>query len=163
MIARKRACIIAALLYLTVTLSAQNPTAQAARLALQSPHDAMWVHLFYLQPDSYRPDLSATAMPTSLDSVERVNAAVKLKQVLDGRGLFVHMNLLPTEADYIDTITQKFFFTPFPDDLPEIFLERDGTSWRYAQASAAVIAVLHKKVYPFGIDRLIGLFSGSTQ
>jgi MscS family membrane protein len=100
------------------------------RLELASPHDAIWVHLYYLQPDQYDPALAATVFLEG-DSVARVDLAIKLKQIFDGEGLFMQMNLLPREADYQDSISNKPYFTPFPEALPQIYLERIDSQWHY--------------------------------
>ncbi len=149
---------------LVLTLSLLTDlSGQSDRLDLSTPHDAIWVHLYYLQPDNYDPSLSATVLPTSIDSSRRVSLAIKLKQVFDGSGLYVHMNLLPTESDYLDTATNQAFYTPFPDRMPEIYLEKQGSVWRYSLESADKIEELHRKVYRWGTDRLIGLFDSRAE
>ena len=131
-------------------------------LELKSPHDAIWVHLYYLQPEQYRPGLSAMAFFEG-DSLRRVSQAIKLKQILDGKGLYVHMNMLPQEADYIDTTVQKHFYTPFPNELPEVYLEKVNDKWYYSSASSQALPDLHKEVYPFGTDLFLKFFSNQGQ
>lgn len=128
------------------------------RLALGNPHDAIWVHLYYLQPDHYDPGLSATAFIDG-DSLQRIEWAIQLKQILDGEGLFLQMNLLPTEPDYQDSVTKKSYYTPFPEALPEIYLEKTDTQWHYSTESTDEIPRLYKRVYPMGTHRLVGFFS----
>lgn len=130
------------------------------RLALASPHDAIWVHLYYLQPEHYDPAVSSSAF-TGGDSIQRIEWAIKLKQILDGEGLFVQMNLLPREADYQDTVSKKHYFTPFPEALPQIYLERVDSQWHYSDESAREIQNLFKKVYPMGTHRLVSFFAKS--
>jgi MscS family membrane protein len=74
-----------------IYLSAQED--QAPVPTLESPFNTMFVHLYYLQPDSYQPDIAAvTVSRVETDSSERVKAAIQLKQILDGEGLYVRLN-----------------------------------------------------------------------
>jgi MscS family membrane protein len=147
-----------------VSLSAQRDAPPAP--TLESPYNTMFVHLYYLQPDSYEPVKAAvTISRTVKDSAERVKTAIQLKQILDGQGLYVRLNLLPQQNDYIDSTSQKYFYTPFPDQLPEIYLERVDGKWYYSEETVKNIPALHKKTYPFGTARLLNLFpkSGHTR
>ncbi len=126
---------------------------------LESPYNTMYVHLYYLQPDSYQPAVAAlTVSPSVTDSIKRVQHAIKLKQILDGRGLYVRLNLIPQDLNYTDSTTQKHFYTPFPVKLPEIYLEKVDDKWYYSFSSIKSISALHKATYPFGTDKLLNLF-----
>jgi len=128
------------------------------RLKLSTPHDAIWVHLYYLQSEQYQPEISASAFVG--DDLElRKKQAIRLKQVLDGKGLYVQMNLLPRETDYLDSVSNKPYYTPFPNELPEIYLEKIDSQWHYSAESAEEISDLYKAVYPMGTHRLVSLFS----
>lgn len=151
--------LISAFLFFTVIVSGQN---NAQRLTMSTPHDAMWVHLYYLQSDHYDPGQSAEAF-VDADSLTRVRWAIQLKQILDGEGLYVQMNLLPKESDYVDTVSQRAYYTPFPNELPQIYLQKTGNRWHYSDETTSVIPSLHKSVYPFGTDLLINLVPASDQ
>ncbi len=124
-------------------------------VTLESPYNTIYVHLYYLQPDSYQPELAAQTIYPGQDSITAQKRAIQLKQILDGRGLFIHLNLLPREADYIDSLSQKAFYTPFPEELPQVYLEKVGSKWYYAQSTVSQIQALHKEVYPLGSDLLV--------
>jgi MscS family membrane protein len=130
------------------------------RLELASPHDAIWVHLYYLQTEHYDPALASLPF-TEVEAKERRDAAIMLKQILDGAGLYVQMNLLPRETNYLDTVTDKHFYTPFPEQLPEIYLEKTDSQWHYAKESVEAIPDLFRQVYPMGTHRLVSLFSNT--
>ncbi|MBX2814875.1 MAG: mechanosensitive ion channel family protein [Saprospiraceae bacterium] len=149
-------------LLLCVALHLASASAQDSRLQLATPYDAMWVHLYHLQPDSYDAEIAGTVMPIS-DSLFAQQAAIRLKQVFDGKGLYVHMNLLPQDQDYRDTVTNASYYTPFPEALPQIYLEKSDGQWRYSEESIKTIATLHKEVFPYGTARLVRLFSARGQ
>ena len=123
----------------------------------------MLVHLHYLQEDTYRPELAAQTIYGIEDSVKAMETAIQLKQILDGNGLFVHLNLLPQQNEYIDSISQRAFYTPFPAELPEVYLEKITDKWYYSSETVKKVPALHKKVYPFGTDVIVNLLPGFGQ
>jgi MscS family membrane protein len=143
------------LLPFLVSFSVQAQSDDGPDVTLESPYNTIYAHLYYLQPDSYRPALAAKTLYGIADSTKAVKAAIKLKQILDGKGLYVQPNLLPQEPNYIDSLTEKPFYTPFPNELPEVFLEKIDDKWYYSKLSVDQIPVLHKSVYPFGADLLL--------
>lgn len=126
--------------------------------SLESPYTAMYTHLYFLQSENYNPRLAATPLYGISDSLKARRLSIKLKQVLDGKGLFVHLETLPKENDFRDSSTHKHYYTPFPQELPEVYLERIDSSWYYSRETIALTNQLHKKVFPFGSDILINLF-----
>ena len=130
---------------------------------LESPYNTVYIHLYYLQADSYHPEIAAKAIVGTIDSLERIQAAVQLKRILDGKGLYVHLNLLPQESDFIDSLTKKPFYTPFPDELPQVYLERINGQWFYSSETVSLIPKLYKEVYPFGTDWLMNLLPANNQ
>lgn len=157
---KSRAIVLFATLLLPWNALAQSETAPS--VTLESPYNTIYVHLYYLQSDTYYPNLAARTLNIR-DSTAATRLAIQLKQILDGKGLFVHLNLLPQEPDYVDSLTQKPFYTPFPVELPEVYLEKVNDRWYYAQETIAAIPALHKEVFPFGSDFLLNLLPKNAQ
>jgi len=134
-----------------------NAQAEAPSVTLETPYNAVYVHLYYLQSDSYEPGKAAQALNGSQDSLKKVKLANKLKQVFDGKGLYIRLNWIPQKADYIDSTTMQAVFTPFPNELPEVYLEKEGGRWYYSEETVNSIEELHEEVYPFGADLLLNL------
>ncbi len=131
---------------------------EAPPITLENVHNAVLVHLYYLQPDSYDPAKAAAPIhPSVRDSLRRIRLAVQIKQVLDGMGLYVRLNQLPQKNDYVDTTSGQHVYTLFPREAPEIYLERVDGRWYYSRQTVQAIPALHKKVYPFGADLLLNL------
>ena len=154
-----RFLVLAFCLLSVITLNAQ----EAPDITLESPYNTMLVHLYYLQPDSEDRAKAAQTIYGIADSIKAEKLAVRLKQILDGKGLYVRLNQLPQENDYTDSTTQKHYYTPFPQDLPEVYLERIDGKWYYSKETIANIPALHKSVYPLGSDLLINAFPGFGQ
>jgi len=136
--------------------SAQSDNQQIT-VTLENPYNTIYSHLHYLQENSYQPELAAQTLNTQQDSARRVRLAVQLKQVLDGKGLYVPVSQLPRDSNYVDSTTQKHYYTPFPRDLPEVYLERVDEKWYYSEETVEAIPALHKEVFPFGTDVLLNI------
>ncbi len=133
------------------------PIGLLAQTNLSSPSNAVYTHLHFLQPDTYRPDRSARVIRGVKDAEEAQDLAIKLKQVFDGNGLKVELGNLPDDPDFRDSVSGKNIFVLFPAELPEVYLEKTGDNWYYSRETIEEIPILHKKVYPFGSDLLVNL------
>lgn len=128
-------------------------------ITLSDPYNSMYVHLYFLQPESYAPDSAAQALVTTgLTSEVARRRAIRLKQILDGRGLYVRFGQIPQDPNYYDSTARRAVYVPFPEVLPEVYLEKIGQRWLYSSETVANIPSLHKSVYPFGADFLLSLF-----
>lgn len=139
------------LLFISVFANAQK---NDVSVDLSSPYKTIFTHLYFLQPESYDQQKAATAIygETTKKSEE---IAIKIKQVLDGKGLKVDMKSLPVDANYKDTITgfnEKYQYVLFPKVMPEIYLEKIGNKWYYSPETNEKIFSLYNNVYPAGTD-----------
>lgn len=122
----------------------------------ESPYEAMYNHLYYLQEESYDPGLSARSLFQPGDSARGAELAIALKQILDGKGLFVRWQDVPKDTAYLDS-TGRAQYVPFPFQLEEVYLERVDGQWLYAANTVDRIPELHRRVYPLGADVLVQL------
>ncbi|HKK74060.1 MAG TPA: mechanosensitive ion channel family protein [Saprospiraceae bacterium] len=136
---------------------------EEVEVTLATPYNTMLVHLHYLQSDSYQPAQSGRVFESVRDSLRGIRLAIKLKQIYDGEGLFVRMNTIPQDSNYIDSLTMSNIYTPFPRQLPDIYLEKIEDQWFYAEASMEAIPRLHKQVYPFGTDKILNMIPQGAQ
>ncbi|NRA51707.1 MAG: mechanosensitive ion channel family protein [Phaeodactylibacter sp.] len=136
-------------------LPAQN--SDAVPVTLETPYNTVLVHLHYLQPDTYEPAIAARTLYGVTDSTEASRLAIKLKQVYDGLGLYVRLNRIPQNANHIDSTVAQSVFALFPDELPQVYLEKVDGRWYYSEETVNQIDALHEEVYPFGTDLLLQL------
>jgi MscS family membrane protein len=140
---------------LALFLSADSTAQESPEYDLSSPYSAIYTHLFFLQNDSYQPEVAARSfMQPGVSQEEAEVAAVKLKQVFDGRGYYIDMSGLPVDPMHTDSVSGQQVFVPVPQ-LPEIYLRRTGNLWLYSQSSIESIDQLHREVFPFGTDILL--------
>jgi MscS family membrane protein len=124
---------------------------------LSSPYSAIYTHLFFLQDGSYQPEVAARSfLQPGISEQEAMEAAIRLKQVYDGRGYYIQMASLPVDPAYTDSVSGRQVFQPVPQ-LPDIYLERMGNQWLYSMGSIESIERLHREVFPFGTDVLLDL------
>ncbi len=123
--------------------------------SLATPYSTIFTHLHFLQVETYIPSIAAKTIPPPNPRAEQL--IIQLKQILDGKGLYVRMNMLPQNADYLDSLSQNAYYTPFPELLPEVYLEKINNKWYYSSETVNAIPQLHRKVYPFGSDVLLNI------
>jgi MscS family membrane protein len=122
---------------------------------MSTPYRSIWTHLYFLQGETYRPDEAAKSFKhPAINDEEAREAAIKLKQVFDGRGYFIDLNRVPDDANHTDTITRNKIYVPVPQ-LPDIYLQKVGENWLYSLASIDRIDNLHSEVFPFGTEMLL--------
>ncbi len=137
--------------------------AEEVQVNISTPYHTLRTHLHFLQPDSYDEEKAARAfLHPELDPEEAREAAVKLKQVFDGKGYYIEVDDAPADPDHQDTLHNEHRYVP-THHLPEIYLAKRGDSWLYSLESIREIDRLHREVFPFGPDLLIELFPRTGQ
>lgn len=122
----------------------------------ETPYNTIYSHLFYLQPETYHPEYIGKLFYGVEDSLRAQRLAIQLKQVLDGRGLYVVLSQLPKEVNFEDTLNfNSPTYTLFPDEVPQVYVEQINGRWYYSEETVNQIPSLHKQVYPFGTDILL--------
>lgn len=136
---------------------AQKSVVDTLEYSLKTPYHTVFTHLNYLQDDNYYPDVAAkTLHPEYTTQEEAKDLAIQLKQILDGRGIYIDLEEIPRKTDFKDTVTNKhrFYLTK---KYPELYLEKVGARWYYSGKTIKKIPEWHSEVYPFGTDRLLKL------
>ena len=131
-------------------------TAQdSIRVDMSNPHATVYTHLYFLQSDSYEPNKAAKTI-IGLSEEKAIQKAIKIKQVLDGKGLYVDVNKIPTNANYKDTLGYSSYskYVLFPQRMPQIYVEKIGDKWYYSSETVAKIESLYKEVFPWYIQKL---------
>jgi len=122
---------------------------------LSSPYHAVYTHLSNLQENAYQPTVSAKAFAIeSTDPEKALNAAVRLKQVLDGAGHYIYLEDIPKDPNHVDSLTLKHRYL-LVDVYPNIYLEKVGDWWLYTEKAVREIDLLHESIYSFGTDKLL--------
>lgn len=142
--------------YLTLSIASVQAQIQPD---LSTPHASLQTHLHYLQPDHYEPQNSALTIPGEDVLEDKIRTAQQIKRIYDGKGLYVSMQYVPKEPTFRDSMSNRFVFTPFPDELPQIYLERQGKRWLYSSESIASLEELYRDAFPYGTHLLMDAFA----
>ena len=132
-------------------VSAQDST----KVNLKNPNTTIYTHLYFLQSESYQPQKAAlTIYPNASKNPEK--SAIKLKQILDGKGLFVNFKQVPTNANYKDSLLfdKANKYVLFPHDLPLISVEKLGNNWYYSKETIANLDEIYNDVFPWYVSKL---------
>ena len=124
---------------------------------ISSPYKAIWTHLNYLQPENYNDSIAAIPFEPNRRGLENAKEyAIKLKQVLDGNGIYLYMDEVPKSTNYYDSASNRFKYV-ITDEYPDIYLlKREGTNrWVYADASLKAINDAHDNTFRFGTGALL--------
>ncbi|MFD2530213.1 mechanosensitive ion channel family protein [Polaribacter marinaquae] len=132
-----------------------NAQKDSVRVDLSNPNATLYTHLYFLQSDSYQPKKSAKTI-LGLPEKEAIKKVVRIKKVLDGKGLYVDFNKVPKNANYKDTVRYSSYekYTPFPQRMPEISVEKIENKWYYSSETVAKIDSLYNAVFPWYVQKI---------
>jgi len=138
-------------LLFSTSLIAQNKV----KVDLSNPNATISTHLYFLNSKSYEPE-KAAAVIYGYDSLEAEEIAVKLKKILDAKGLKVDFSKVPTNSMYSDTTATKGGnqYVLFPNKMPEIYLEKIEDNWYYSKETSSKVKELYQSMYPWYTAKL---------
>ncbi|SNS04297.1 MscS family membrane protein [Belliella buryatensis] len=127
--------------------------------SLTSPYSTTLTFFYNLREDNFEPEEALkTLRLTDQSEIEARRLVVKLKQVFDGNGVYVRINEIPNDPNYIDTLHNnqpRFFFDT--KRLPGVYLEKVGDDWKFSAFTVSQINELHQDTYPYGTDKLLNV------
>ena len=124
---------------------------------LSTPSRSLRYYTLYMDEDNYYPDKAAKVFYSRYATKAEAQAlAIKLKQIIDGKGIFIDLGKIPDIPDFTDSLTHIHLY-PINDAFPELYLERIGQRWYFSKTTTEQINILHKATLPFVADKLINL------
>ena len=144
--------LIAVLLIVSTSLFAQ----ENVHVDLSNPNATIYTHIYFLMPDSYEPEKSARTIH-GLSKSEAKSVAIKIKEIFDGRGKLVDFDKVPNDPKYLDTVftmqnnlkQHLNRFVPFPNELPEIYVEKIEGNWYYSKETIESINEIYAATFPW--------------
>jgi MscS family membrane protein len=146
------------LLFLFLLVAAVAYPQEKVKVDLSNPNATIYTHLYFLQEDSYAPD-SAAATIYGKKGIEAEKIAIKLKKILDGKGLKVDFSKIPTDPMFSDTTGYRIGkrYVLFPYLMPEIYVERIGDNWYYSLETVDNVDALYRSVYPWFTEKMLNV------
>jgi MscS family membrane protein len=125
---------------------------------LSSPYHTTLSFFFNLDPKNFNPARAARTLDRKGVTGDPEELAVKLQQVIEGKGVIIRTSEIPNEPNYVDSTANaehKFYFDK--KRLPGIYLEKRGSQWKFSSFSVSQIELLHSETYPLGTAKLLNL------
>lgn len=134
----------------------------STKVNLSNPNATIYNHIYYLQNSSYKPKLAAKSI-YGLKEKKAIKTAVKIKRVLDGKGLQIDFNEVPTNPNYKDSIGYSTYskYVLFPNRMPQISVEKRGNQWYYSEETIQSIDELYNEVYPWYVEKVQDVMPGA--
>jgi MscS family membrane protein len=150
-----RTCLVGALCLISGPVARAQSGSVTERLA--TPRRALDNFLKWQNPPSIDMAVAseAFAINPDLSEARREELARQLKAVLDARGLFVYLEDVPDDPDYVDETTDEARFTLFPARLPEVELVRVSGRWLFSQSTLRAIPDLYDATFTGAAQWLI--------
>lgn len=141
--------------FLLYFLSFITNAQESVTVDLSSPNASIYTHIYFLQDDSFEPEKASKTI-FGLEKNEAIQKALKIKKVLDGKGLYIDFNKIPKNPNYKDSIGYTAYakYILFPQRMPKISVERIGNNWYYSSETIASIDALYKEVFPWYVAKL---------
>ena len=149
------------LLFLLLFVSCYAFGQKAPVVDLSSPRATVYTHVYFLQNNSYQPNNAAKTI-FGLDEKNSIEAAIKIKRILDGKGLKVDFNLISDNANYKDStafLTQHKFVL-FPERMPLVSVEKKGDFWYYSTETLENIDFIYAETFPWYIEKIQEIIPG---
>ncbi|MBE0423039.1 MAG: mechanosensitive ion channel family protein [Lutibacter sp.] len=138
-------------LLFSASLIAQNKV----KVDLSNPNATISTHLYFLQSSSYDSEKAATTI-YGYGSLEAQEIAIKLKTIMDAKGLKVDFSKVPANPMYSDTTMTKSGnqYLLFPNKMPEIYLEKIEDNWYYSKETSGKVLEIYDLMYPWYSEKL---------
>ncbi len=151
-------------LFISITLFGQSRS--QVEVDLSTPRSAIRTHLHFLSTKDYQPQKSAKVIQ-GYQGEEAEELAIKIKKILQGRGLVVAFAKVPNNPNFVDTVSneQTNRYVLFPERMPQIYLEKVGKKWYYSKETLSHIDTLYDEVFPWyarKIQQLIPKFGNRS-
>ena len=135
---------------------------KAPEVDLSNPRATVYTHIYFLQTTSYQPKKAAKTIK-GLDEKEAIEAVIKIKRILDGKGLKIDFNRISNDSMYTDSISflTQHKFILFPERMPLISLEKIGKFWYYSSETIENLDILYAEIFPWYIEKIQNIVPGA--
>ena len=123
---------------------------------LSTPYHAIYTHLKYLQPDNYNDSIAALPfLRNEISMAKAKSSAVKLKRILDGKGLYIYLDEIPRHPNYYDSTLKKHQYILVKEYYQISILKYPNGNWYFSDSSIDEIDKLYEKTFRLGTGVLL--------
>lgn len=125
---------------------------------LGNPKGSVETFLRNLNEDTYNDSLACLPFKTENRSFSVAkDAALKFKRVLDGKGIYIYTDEIPSQTHYMDSLSGKSKYLLL-EDYPDIYLlQAENENWYFSNSSIDAIDRLYEETFRFGTGKLLYL------
>jgi len=124
---------------------------------LSSPQASLETFLKNIQGDSNKIQTAAVLFKNErLSNKQSKEAAIKLIQIMDGRGHYIDLDEVPNEPNYYDSANNSRSYIII-NDYQDIKLVKKSDRWVFNYNSIKAIEKVHGEIFKFGSDKLLTL------
>lgn len=120
-----------------------------------TPHAAVESLVYWQQPQHYDLFEAARCLDLSREESHKIGPlrAEQMKEVMDARGLVVQLEVVPSDANYKNSMGQERF-TPFPK-FPKLYLEKVGHKWLWSASSVENTPRLYDQTFVVDVNNVV--------
>ena len=131
---------------------------QESQADLSNPKASIETFLKNLQPENYNDSIAALPFKTKSRSIDQArNYAVKFKQVLDGKGIYIYTDEIPQADDYYDSSSRKHKFVLLEEYSDLYLIRTENKTWVFSDSGIDAIDNLYNETFRFGTGHLLNL------
>jgi MscS family membrane protein len=152
---RKIGTLLFVIIIGSLTSYSQEIDPDTVRIHLITPREAVYLHSKYVQQETFYPEIAAKAMDINRkEHLRAAELAVMLKKIMDAKSLIINISKIPNDTLVMDSTSGRYIFYPFRN-MPEIYLERVGTKWKYSRFTCDNIDVIYDKLFLFHLNHFV--------
>lgn len=128
---------------------------QISETYLSSPRKASHTFMHWQQEGHQNFDrVILTFKLSSADAEEKEQMAIKLRKILDARGLLVVYDDIPNNPTYVDSLSGLSQYILF-ETLPEVYLIKKNGEWVFSEATIEQIPALYRATFSSFVEFLV--------
>lgn len=136
-------------------VSLQTVSQDVVKVDVSNPQSTIYTHFYFLQSSTYQPKKAAQTI-YGLQTNDAIDKAIKIKRVLDGKGLYIDFTKIPNNPNYKDStdVPKTHKYVLFPNRMPQIYVEKIEGKWYYSKETVANIDAIYNSVFPWYVNKL---------
>ncbi|MBC6411000.1 MAG: mechanosensitive ion channel family protein [Ekhidna sp.] len=123
---------------------------------LSNPKASVETFLKNLQPENYNDSIAALPFKTKSRTIDQArNYAIKFKQILDGKGIYIYTDEIPQANNYYDSSSRKNKFVLLEEYRDLYLIKTKNKTWVFSDSGIDAIDNLYNDTFKFGTGHLL--------
>lgn len=127
--------------------------AQPIDYQLKTPRSTLHAYKHYIYDMNDPANAAKCFAKGRLKQEELKEIAIKLRKILDARGLIIIPENAPDNSEYVDTATGEPIFKPFKS-LPDVYLVKINNKWLFSEYTINSIDEIYFNTFPIETEKI---------